>query len=182
VRADSDATSSDLSDVLGYAMEKVREECGPCTVAFLGSDAPELPLSAMQAAFQATALEDETAVIYPANDGGYTALVLPPAAQPSYCFANVHWSSHDTCISQLAALSRAGLRCVVGQTYDDVDELEDLVALDLRLQMDEGMSCPYMSTYFDELRATRHWWRAHADQNDAGEMEVQADESEQMAI
>lgn len=48
VRADSDATSSDLSDVLGYAMEKVREECGPCTVAFLGSDAPELPLSAMQ--------------------------------------------------------------------------------------------------------------------------------------
>lgn len=81
-------------------------------------------------------------MIYPANDGGYTALVLPPAAQPSYCFANVHWSSHDTCISQLAALSRAGLRCVVGQTYDDVDELEDLVALDLRLQVNStAASC-----------------------------------------
>lgn len=81
------------------------------------------------------ALDDDTAYVYPASDGGYTAIVLPRAARPADCFADVKWSAADTCLSQLAALSRAGLRCVVGQTYDDVDELADLVALEKRMQV-----------------------------------------------
>ena len=46
----------------------------------------------------------------------------------------MHWSAVGTCASQLAALSRAGLRCAVGPTFADVDEVDDLRALDRRLR------------------------------------------------
>lgn len=71
--------------------------------------------------------------ICPASDGGYTLLALPDGADEAACFDGVKWSSDDTCLSQLAALSRAGLLCTIGRTHADVDELDDLKALAQRL-------------------------------------------------
>ena len=64
--------------------------------------------------------------ICPASDGGYTLLALPDGADEVACFDGVKWSSDDTCLSQLAALSRAGLLCTIGRTHADVDEFDDL--------------------------------------------------------
>jgi len=57
---------------------------------------------------------------------------------------------------------------VVGDTFDDVDELDDLVALERRraaaLLAEDVDECPHLASYFYDLRATHHWWRAHHDQ------------------
>ena len=45
----------------------------------------------------------------------------------------MRWSAGDTCLSQLQALTRAGLMSAVLETHSDVDELPDLRALWARL-------------------------------------------------
>jgi len=128
----SDAKSADLGAILADAATRARAACGVGRVAFLGADCPELPLRALASATRATA-EPRVAAICPATDGGYTLLALPEGADAARCFAHVHWSAGDTCLSQLAALSRAGLYCLVHETHADVDDLEDLRALARRL-------------------------------------------------
>ena len=139
VLAASDAKSSDLGALLADATRRARAECGVQCVALCGADCPELPLSSVDASMRAALGGDgRVAAICPASDGGYTLLALPAAADPiAPCFDRVHWSASDTCLSQLAALSRAGLTCVVGETHADVDELDDLKALAGRLLLEE---------------------------------------------
>ena len=132
VLSKSDAASSNLGAILADAALRARAACGCGRVAFMGADCPELPLRSIRAASDAAA-EPRVAAICPAADGGYTLLVLPEGADEQLCFAGVNWSAPDTCVSQLAALTRAGLRCAVLDTYADVDELEDLQALTGRL-------------------------------------------------
>ena len=139
VLSSSDARSSDLGGILADATRRVRAACGCGRVAFMGSDCPELPLASVLAATRA-ASEARVAAICPASDGGYTLLVLPEEADEEACFAGVHWSAADTCLSQLTALTRAGLRCAVLDTHADVDELEDLQALARRCGVGASVS------------------------------------------
>ena len=130
VLASSSTGGSDLGAVLADAMRRVRAACGVRRVAFIGSDCPTLPLADVQNALARAADPcSNVAAICPATDGGYTLLALPESADEVSCFADVRWSSHDTCLSQLAALTRANLVCTVGETHADVDELSDLEAL-----------------------------------------------------
>ena len=134
VLAASSAGGSDLGAILADATRRVRAACSVRRVAFIGSDCPTLPLRDVQIALERAAdASGNVAAICPATDGGYTLLALPETADEEACFAGVHWSSHDTCISQLAALTRARLLCSVGDTHADVDELADLEALAKRL-------------------------------------------------
>ena len=87
----------------------------------------------------------------PAADGGYTLLALPADAPPAAAFDGVRWSASDTCLSQLATLSRAGLRCVVGPTYADVDDAADLRALRQRLGDTPEEACRRTVAVLDEL-------------------------------
>ena len=135
VLASSDAKSASLGDILADAARRARQACGTRRVAFFGADCPELPVSSMAFATKAAANDARVAAICPASDGGYTLLALPEAADEARCFDGVHWSASDTCLSQLAALTRAGLLCVVGETHADVDELGDLRALATRLRV-----------------------------------------------
>ena len=95
---------------------------GPAS-SFLGVDCPDLPLEALLAAASATSAPGVAAVC-PASDGGYTLLALPEGADERLCFSDVR-----CCLSQLQALTRAGLTSAVLETHSDVDELPDLRAL-----------------------------------------------------
>ena len=135
VLASSSAGGSDLGAILADATRRVRAACGLRRVAFIGSDCPTLPIRDVQAALARAADPcGKVAAICPATDGGYTLLALPQTADEEKCFADVRWSSHDTCLSQLAALTRAHLLCTVGETHADVDDLDDLDALAERLR------------------------------------------------
>ena len=131
--ADSHVHSSDLGSILIDAAVRVRRAFGCGRVCYIGMDAPELPHAAFNAALDACAAPG-MAYVNPADDGGFTLLALSADAPAEAAFADVRWSSADTCASQLAALSRAGIQCSVGPTFADVDEIDDLRALDRRLR------------------------------------------------
>ena len=116
---------------------------GPAS-SFLGVDCPDLPLEALLAAASASSAPGVAAVC-PASDGGYTLLALPEGADERLCFSDVRWSAGDTCLSQLQALTRAGLTSAVLETHSDVDELPDLRALWARLagEPDSTSQCPH---------------------------------------
>ena len=141
------------------AAVRAKEVTGAGIVAFCGSDCPELPGSSvkycLEAAFGSTD-KPAAAAICPATDGGFTLLALPAHADPAQCFSGVKWSAPDTCLSQLAALSRAGLLCVVGETHADVDELDDLKALKKRLDAipDERAYCECTRKLLSEMTSS----------------------------
>lgn len=153
VLARSDARSSDLGGVLADAMTRALSRPGCTRVCFLGSDCPELPIESISECMSA-AEDTGVAGLCPASDGGYTFLALPAEANAASAFDAVHWSAPDTALSQLAALSRAGLRCHVGPTHADVDELDDLRALSARLRASERLSalCPSTAALCAEMR------------------------------
>ena len=130
--ASTPGASADLGALLADAAATCRADHGVGTLAVIGMDCPELPPTALETAL-ADSAEPSVAHVCPAADGGYTLLALPADAPPAAAFDGVRWSASDTCLSQLAALSRAGLRCVVGPTYADVDDAADLRALRQRL-------------------------------------------------
>ncbi len=162
VLSTSSSRSSDLGELLADAMRRARDSTrSECTV-FIGADCPELPVHAFVGA-ATRANRDGVASICPASDGGYTLLALPASADAGRAFSGVRWSAPDTCLSQLAALSRAGLLCHVGDTYADVDELDDLLALRTRLLPGEArevaspaslaraVSCPHTVRMLERL-------------------------------
>ena len=150
--ASTPGASADLGALLADAAATCREQNGVGRLAFIGMDCPELPPSALETALGDSA-EPSVAHVCPAADGGYTLLALPADAPPAAAFDGVRWSASDTCLSQLAALSRAGLRCVVGPTYADVDDAADLRALRQRLGDTPADACRRTAAVLDELAA-----------------------------
>jgi len=144
VLSSSSAASSSLGDILCDAGQRARAARGCARVSFLGVDCPDLPLEALLAAASASSAPGVAAVC-PASDGGYTLLALPEGADERLCFSDVRWSAGDTCLSQLQALTRAGLTSAVLETHSDVDELPDLRALWARLagEPDSTSQCPH---------------------------------------
>ena len=150
--ASTPGASADLGALLADAAVTCREQNGVGRLAFIGMDCPELPRAALETALGDSA-EPSVAHVCPAADGGYTLLALPADAPPAAAFDGVRWSASDTCLSQLAALSRAGLRCVVGPTYADVDDAADLRALRQRLGDTPADACRRTAAVLDELAA-----------------------------
>ena len=117
-------------------------------VLFLGMDAPELPIeeiifgqqvsSGIPIANQNDGF-DETEQKYrgrahlcPAADGGFGLLSVPIHA-PSNIFTGVRWSNSLTAVSQLKALTDAGVDVSVGKLMFDVDDPSDVHELASRL-------------------------------------------------
>lgn len=158
----SDLISSDLGDKLTNALINVRrlfnekmrqsivndnngfisggeedimngnDSCGGGAVVFLGMDSPEVIVEEIASALQ-SAKQDSTTHICPAYDGGYGMICLPECVPPTI-FHGVIWSNPLTCISQLQALGRCGVRNIrVGQLMYDIDESKDILAFAQRL-------------------------------------------------
>ena len=136
----SSLTSSDLGDMLQNALERTRQSYCRCynedtnsstkppppsTVIFLGMDSPRLPLADIQYALK----NPTTAVLCPADDGGYGMLSVPSSIASQNAFSKVLWSHPLTAVSQLKALTDAagGVTSIqLGSLMHDIDTPEDL--------------------------------------------------------
>ncbi|KAL3795745.1 hypothetical protein HJC23_008232 [Cyclotella cryptica] len=118
-------------------------------VLFLGMDAPELPIEEIIYGLQvssANATSNQNvgfgeskqrenrgrAHMCPAADGGFGLLSVPIHA-PSSIFTGVRWSNSLTAVSQLKALTDAGVDISVGKLMFDVDDPSDVHELAARL-------------------------------------------------
>jgi uncharacterized protein len=86
----------------------------------VGSDAPTLPVSHMEALLAAKA----DVALGPSTDGGYYAVSSRVAHRDM--FKDVPWSSALTLDRTVAALGRCGFSVELGPEWFDVDEPEDL--------------------------------------------------------
>jgi glycosyltransferase A (GT-A) superfamily protein (DUF2064 family) len=116
------------------------------SVLFLGMDSPDIPIEEViyglqisskqkmqhNNEFEAQMQTRGKAHLCPANDGGYGLLSLPIHA-PSHIFSGIRWSNRLTAVSQLKALTDAGIDVSLGQLMFDIDEAEDVYQLAERL-------------------------------------------------
>jgi hypothetical protein len=168
----SDLKSANLGHILEDALIRAREVVlaaaaaavtddhdlnrSSSSVVFLGMDAPELSLilndihtglwrSSLPIQQHPTSTTTtSTAMLCPADDGGYVMLCVPPQADASRVFAGVHWSHALTAVSQLKALTDLNDNDTNGNTKDsisvkigrlayDIDESQDVKRLCERL-------------------------------------------------
>lgn len=97
---------------------------GATAVAFLGTDAPDLPdaiLEELRAALDTGA----DLVLGPATDGGYYTIATR-VHQP-VLFEAMPWSQPGLCNATIAAAQREGLSIHLLPVWSDIDEVADLV-------------------------------------------------------
>lgn len=90
----------------------------------IGSDAPDLPLSYLQEAFDLLAAETCDAVFGPASDGGYYLLGL--SRLYPQLFTDIAWSTPQVLRQSMAAAESAGIRAALLPEWHDIDTQEDL--------------------------------------------------------
>jgi glycosyltransferase A (GT-A) superfamily protein (DUF2064 family) len=132
-----DLTSSDLGDILQHALERIeRTDWHPDTtnggVVFLGMDSPVLALADIVTGLS-LARQDGSAMMCPADDGGYGMLCVPESAWNLSIVEGVYWSHALTAISQMKALTDKSIPVIVGQLMHDIDEPHDVHRLCERL-------------------------------------------------
>jgi len=94
------------------------------SVAAIGSDSPDLPLSHLEDSFRL--LDDESAdiVFGPAADGGYYLVALG-----SFCpglFCDIPWSTNRVLEKSMETATSLGLKVVNLAVWHDMDTIEDL--------------------------------------------------------
>lgn len=147
----SSGGGSHIGAQLAGALRSARAR-GAAEVVFIGCDTPDLAPADVE-----RALRDARrgfARLLPASDGGYVLLALPAGA-PDSVFEGVEWSTPRTAVSQLARLGELGVPALVGATFGDVDEVEDLDALEQRLLSSDAVRAPRVRAFVEERRRTR---------------------------
>jgi len=142
--------SSDLGNKLAGILEQTRTilhsrygDAAPSdfapSVAFVGMDAPELPLSEISYALELASRREHheckrKAYLNPSHDGGYGMLCLPYHAKTAV-FEGVRWSDPLTAVSQIKAVTDCGIDVELGSLMRDIDEAEDLLEFADRLSV-----------------------------------------------
>ncbi len=104
---------------------------GHTPVVLIGTDTPHLPPSHLREMLALMTNEPDTAVIGPAEDGGYWAISL---ARPAPAlFAGIPWSSADVLTATRLAAMRAGVALREGPICFDIDTIDDLSRLRARV-------------------------------------------------
>jgi rSAM/selenodomain-associated transferase 1 len=114
----------DLGARLAAAAARVLSGGQP--VLLIGADCPAVDARRLAAA--ARALDTHDAVIHPAKDGGYALLGL--RRFDSTLFEAIDWSGPEVAGQTLARIAALGWSVWIGETMRDVDEPEDLAALE----------------------------------------------------
>jgi rSAM/selenodomain-associated transferase 1 len=96
----------------------------------IGSDAPDLPMTYLQSAYEMLVQEQGDVVYGPCEDGGYYLLGLK-RVWPEL-FANISWSSDRVLEQSIAAAQEAGAVVKLLPRWHDIDTVEDLHAYILR--------------------------------------------------
>ena len=108
----------------GAFAEMIATGCEICCI--IGSDAPDLPLSYIEEAYQLLAQQQTDVVLGPSLDGGYYLLGLRQVWPQ--LFEDIPWSSSDVLAQSLAAALNSGLTAVLLPEWQDIDTVEDLRA------------------------------------------------------
>ena len=123
--------SSNLGDLLEHALERARDITSG-SVVFLGMDSPVIPLDDVVRGLE----NRSSALLCPADDGGYGMLCVPPNAPSDRIFRNMIWSESLTGMCQLKSLTDQGINVAIGTLMHDIDETEDVKKLCSRLRED----------------------------------------------
>jgi len=91
----------------------------------IGSDAPDLPLERIEQAF--FALETANLVYGPAVDGGY--YLVGEATHHALLFDGISWSTGKVLEQTLAKAEQLGVRSMLLEPWDDLDDLPALMRL-----------------------------------------------------
>jgi len=102
----------------------------------VGTDSPGLPPEILAAA--KGSLEHHDAVVGPAEDGGFYLLGLRRIDDG--LLADLPWSSAQTLQATLTRLGERGFSVAALPLHADVDELEDLQRLSVRLRETPGLA------------------------------------------
>jgi len=95
---------------------------GICCI--IGSDAPDLPVSYIQEAFDLLIAQKTDVVFGPAEDGGYYLLGM--SRLWPQLFINIDWSTPHVLCQSLAAAERSGIKTTLLPEWYDIDTQEDL--------------------------------------------------------
>lgn len=99
-------------------------DAGAEAVAFLGTDAPDLPDSFLSE-LRAALADGADLVIGPATDGGYYTIAT--RSHQACLYADMPWSQPGLFDATIAAAAKAGLRTHRLPAWSDMDEVADLV-------------------------------------------------------
>ena len=132
-RDPSSLTSTDLGTMLSTALIEARAFSGVGGVVFVGMDSPELPMEEIHHALHLAAADRRAAHVCPAHDGGYGMLCVPHDAPAHIIFQGIVWSHPLTALSQIKALTDAGVHVTIGRVMHDIDEPSDVIELAERL-------------------------------------------------
>lgn len=105
-----------ISSKLGY----------PAAIA-LASDVPDLPVSIIGEAVDKLKFHDS--VLGPSSDGGYYLIGLKTQALSWNIFHRINWSTETVLRETLEAIDKAGLSLYSLESWDDVDQVQDISRL-----------------------------------------------------
>lgn len=119
---------NDLGERMMDAFQRTFER-GYESVAIIGTDSPDLPVSFIEEAF--LSLEDTylDAVFGPSEDGGYYLLALKRLH--AELFKGIGWSSQAVLRESVAMAEKIGMRTTMLSFWHDVDTVADLHRADL---------------------------------------------------
>ena len=132
-------TGVDLGERLYAGLEWVAESFS--SVAAIGSDHPEIPLSLVHQAFDKLATGTDM-VVGPADDGGYYLIALDRAVLTREIFLDIPWSSSSVLETTLERCRRLNLNVELLPVGNDVDTPSDLVRLGSSLRKNPDFECP----------------------------------------
>ena len=122
-------------------------------VVMVGSDLPTLPAAHVRRALELAS--PGTAVLGPADDGGYYLLALAapaPGAPLPDLFSGIRWSTPAALADTRAAAARAGLEVVLVPGWRDIDDAAGLARLRAELAAGTGRArAPETARVLDEL-------------------------------
>lgn len=114
------------------------------TVAIIGTDSPDLPVSFIEDAFGRLEYGKTDVVFGPAEDGGYYLLAMKRVH--SELFRGISWSSGQVLRESLAKAKSMGLEVSTLPEWHDLDTVEDLSKLGTR----DGRDCALLTRRFVE--------------------------------
>lgn len=132
-------TGANLGERLFAGLEQTAE--GFDSVAAIGSDHPEIPLSLVHQAFDKLASGTDV-VLGPASDGGYYLIAVNRGTLRPEIFRDIPWSSSKVLATTLERCRELGLKVELLPAGYDVDTPADLVRLSNHLQRDSDLDCP----------------------------------------
>ena len=113
----------DLGERMVHAFEN-GFDMGFSKLLLIGSDTPNLPGLIFQTAF--AALDQNSTVLGPSNDGGYYLIGFSKKTFSKSFFQNVTWSSDQVLAQTIAKLEKFSKSYLLLEEFIDVDDINDL--------------------------------------------------------